>query len=164
MLCLEGGPIWLEMCTGELSRVMGLMDTLGSVWVPQVHAFVTTNQMPYLIWVHFYGYKLYLHLKMSFKRNFKISLPHSPMNHCLHFLKPTLHLNHWRTEMGSSSCRHVENFRSKGLQSSALHGYRLIACSSRDDLILTSIKWRKKPKVTKSVTCAYKEKETLSTC
>lgn len=60
----------------ELCRVMEIFNTLEGVWVLQVYAFVKTNQIVHLIWVHFYGCKLYLNFNVLFKKNFKIFFPH----------------------------------------------------------------------------------------
>lgn len=88
-------------------------------------------------------------------------LPHSPVNHCLHFLKPTLYLDHWsRTKLSSSSCRHFGNFISKGLQSSFFHGFWLITGYSRSQPCFNLYIVKKRQKRTKSATCAYKEMET----
>lgn len=54
-----------------LSRVMEIFNTSVVVWVSQIYGCVKTNQMVYLIWVHFYGCKLYFNFNMSFKKNFK---------------------------------------------------------------------------------------------
>lgn len=56
----------------ELYRVMEIFNTLVDVWVSQVYALVKTNQTVHLMWVHFYGYKLYFNFNMFFKKNFKI--------------------------------------------------------------------------------------------
>ena len=87
------GEAYLEMGRRELCRVMEIFNTLEGVWVLQVYAFVKTNQIVHLIWVHFYGCKLYLNFNVLFKKNFKSFFPHPYESSSSLPGKPTLYLN-----------------------------------------------------------------------
>lgn len=83
----------------ELYRVMEIFNTSVDVWVSQVYAFVKTNQTAPLMWVHFYGCKLYFNFNTFFKKNFKI-FSHIHMNHLIYFLgSPRSNLDITRTVM-----------------------------------------------------------------
>lgn len=79
----KGRPIgkWAE----ESSAGWWDIQHLGRCVGLQVYAFVKTNQIVHLIWVHFYGCKLYLNFNVLFKRTSK-SFSHTHMNHLVHFL------------------------------------------------------------------------------
>lgn len=108
--------IWLEMGMRELCRVMEMFNTLVGVWVSQVYAFVKTNQTVHLVWVHFYGCKLYLNFNMFFKKNFKSFPTPVWLIQCTSWEAHTqLGCHRSRTVIRSGPCRHLE-LPSQGLR------------------------------------------------